>query len=200
MERINMKRYIFLTALSLFLLFAFSGCGQKKAAAEQSADSKDSILIGSAVKLDRVPDGFYPDTSSEALAANGMYYYSWKLGESTAGEDTEDAAGADYTDAQIYLITYEAVDGEDAASKNAAWQAGAKQHYTIETESEASAGGHRWQMISYRIKSSDSPFTHGISAFCADDNCAVCAELSCSDSYTDDQEMVLKDFLESLSF
>ena len=192
-----MKKYIFLTALSLILLFAFAGCGQKKAAAEQSADSKDGILIGNAVKLDHVPEGFYPDTSSEALAANGMYYDTWKLGVSAAGDDTEDG---DYTDAQIYLITYEAVNSEDAASKNAAWQAGARQHYTIETESERSAGGHRWQMISYRIKGSDSPFTHGVSAFCANDSCAVCAELSCTDSYADDPETVLNGFLELLSF
>ncbi len=192
-----MRKFALLLAA---LCLGLSGCAQPipARAADGALWSDDWISVGNVLGVD-TPAGLEPRENSDVLAANGMYYATWSMGESRPYTN-EDGDEAELYDAQIYLLLagYNAAEKAEAAA--AEWLEMAGEQYSVEETASDTYNGQAFTVITYTFQSETNPYARGVSAFGVYRNYAVSVELSCCDGFSGDAGAVLADFLENCHY
>lgn len=189
------KKLLFPIFPILFLI----GCASTP---QETADgqkwSDDWTEIGTTVGVD-APKKFTLLDNKEALAADGLYYATWVDGNSIPYENS-DGDTIDLYDAQLYLLTNEAISEENANTSRDTWLSAARTNYEVITEDTVTLNGQSYTLITYNCTNKDNPYDHGVSAFGVCGTTAVCAELTCLENYSEDLETLLTDFLNSCHY
>lgn len=182
-------------ALLLTIFVALSGCGQLPP--EQAADglnwSENWITVGSVLGVD-TPEGLTPRENNKALAANGMFYATWSIGEPSpyVNADGEDAT---IYDAQIYVLLAGADSPEKAEGAMENWLAMAQGQYDVSQTTTEICNGRAFTVITYAYASEENPYSGGASAFGLYRNHAISVELSCQKDFSGNPSEILLDFL-----
>lgn len=195
-----MKRtavYLLIAALCLGL----AGCAAAptpEQAADGAAWSEGWVTVGGVVGVD-TPDGMTSRENNEALAAKGMYYAAWSMGE---GEPytNEDGAEATLYDAQAYLLLGGCKSEEEAQDTMAQWLEMAREQYAISGTAEAEHNGQAFNLITYTFDGEASPYARGTSAFGVYRNYAISVELVCREGFDGDVGELLAQFLDNCHY
>jgi len=187
-----MKRFMLVL---LALALGLTGCGQVPVqAADGAAWSKDWVTVGNVMGVD-TPDGMTARENSDTLAASGMYYAAWSIGEAEPYVN-EDGDDAEIYDAQTYVLLSGYNAAEKAEENAAEWQSMANERYAVEQTQSLTCNGQEFTVLSYTFDSETNPYARGASAFGVYRNYAISVELSCREGFTGDPLEVLTDFLE----
>ena len=190
--------------IALFVLAAvcvsLTGCGPMlpETAADGSSWSEDWVTVGSVLGVD-TPEGLTPRENNEALAAKGMYYATWSMGESSAYVN-EEGENAELYDAQVYVL----LAGYDAAEKAEAsmekWLAMASSQYAVTQTLSETYNGQPFTILTYTYTSQTNPFARGASAFGVYRNYAISIEVSCQENFVGNELEVLMEFLKNCHY
>jgi hypothetical protein len=164
-----------------------------------SSQDTNSVTVGTTLKIKNTNDSLILLDNKDTLAANGLYYATWTIGNSIPYENS-DGETVDLYDAQLYLVLGEAKNSDEAQTTLGSWLSAAKDNYEISKEEESSFNGQSYTILTYNCKSSDNPYAHGISAFATNQSSAVCIELTCQENFTDNLQTILEQFLKDCSF
>lgn len=195
-----MKRFAMLLLVGILCL-SLSGC-TGPLPPEKAADGQDWnenwVTVGQIVGVD-TPEGLEARENSEALAANGMYYATWSMGEAVpyVNEDGEDA---ELYDAQVYLLLSGGKSAEEAENTLAQWQELAKQQYVVEETDTQTHNGQDFTVITYTFDSADNPYAGGASAYGVYRNFALNVELACREEFDGDTAELLGEFLDNCHY
>ncbi len=187
----------FLCFLLCSMLF-LSGCSSAPAQ-KKTAGSDGSVTVGSALEVKNEDKRLTLLDNKDVLAADGLYYAAWTAGNCEPYENKEGDT-VDLYDAQLYLLLGEAKSASDAQHDMDTWLAAAKENYEVEKEETTSCSGQDYTLLTYSCKSADTPYDRGVSAFCTNQNLAVCIELTCRSSYSEDLGGMLTGFLNSCHY
>lgn len=189
--------YLLAAALCLGLV----GCGSLPAP-ERAADGLDWsggwITVGGVVGVD-TPEGMTPRENNEALAANGMHYATWSIGE---GEPYTNADGEEATlyDAQVYLLLGGYRSEEEARDAMVQWREMAETQYAVSEASQGVHNGQEFQSLTYTFDTDGNPYARGASAFGVYRNYAVSVELACREGFDGDAAGLLAQFLDNCHY
>lgn len=160
------------------------------------ADENGMFVVGNNISAPRDWEQMALNEYNEALAANGFYYATWTSGTPSAITNSEGEEALLYP-VQLYLITYEGTDPDDAGSKASGWLAQARKNYKITNETTYTANGREYVILEYTYKDSSNPYAQGCSAFLTSaDKTAICAELVSVDPQDGTLLAQLKSFLD----
>lgn len=183
------------------LCLALAGCAAAPAP-EKAADgtdwSEDWVTVGGVLGVD-TPEGMEPQENNEALAANGMYYATWSMGEGAPCVN-EDGDEAQVYDVQVYLLLSSAKSGQEAENTLAQWRELAKDRYAIEETYTQVRGGQEFTVITYTFDSDANPYARGASAFGLYRSCAINVELACRGEFDGDAAQLLTGFLDNCHY
>ncbi len=193
-----MRRYVF--ALLLAGCVCLAGCSQPvpQQAADGTAWDKNWVSIGNLLGVD-TPGGLVPRENNDALAASGMYYATWSIGEMEPYTN-EDGDEAQLYDGQIYVLLAgynEAGKAEDSAAE---WLDMAASRYVIEGTSTETYNGQEFTVIAYAYDSDTNPYARGASAFGVYRNYAISVEVSCQEEFNGIAREILADFLSNCHY
>ena len=183
------------------LCLGLAGCGAlptPEKAADGAAWSEEWVTVGSVVGVD-TPDGMTFRENNEALAANGMHYATWSIGE---GKPYTNADGEEATlyDAQVYLLLGGYKSGEEAQDTMAQWQEMAQAQYTVGETAEAVHNGQKFSLITYTFDGETNPYARGASAFGVYRNYAISVEFTCREGFDGGAEKLLAQFLDNCHY
>lgn len=187
--------------LAVALCLSAAGCASP-AAPEAAADGdpwdESWVTVGGVVGVD-TPEGIDPRENNEALAANGMYYATWSIGE---GEPYTNADGEDATlyDAQVYLLLAGHKSEQAAESTLSQWMELARRQYTVSQAAEESHNGQDFTVITYSLDSETNPYARGVSAFGIYRDYAISVELTCREDFDGDPAQQLARFLDACHY
>lgn len=188
----NKKRIL---ALMSVICIVLSGC--TRLPPEKAADglrwSESWVTVGSVLGVD-TPEGLTPRENNEALAANGMFYATWSMGDASAYVNTDGEDAAVY-DAQIYVLLASAGSAEEAEDTMGNWLAMAQGQYDISETTTEVCNGQTFTVITYDYISADNLYAGGVSAFCRYQNFAISVELSYGSDFTGNASEILLNFL-----
>ncbi|MDE7429183.1 MAG: hypothetical protein K2N00_07955, partial [Lachnospiraceae bacterium] len=128
-----------------------------------------------------------------------LYYASWTAGSPEKYENSEGDT-VDLYDAQLYLLLAECKTAEAAEDNSKSWLEAGQANYEVTGEETIVCNGQTYTLLSYRFSSEETPYSHGVSAFGVYENCAVCVELACQETYGEDLYEMLTSFLEGCSY
>lgn len=191
-----MKRML-LCLLAAALGLGLAGCGRLPDP-ERAADGldwgEDWVTVGGVVGVD-APEGMTARENNDALAANGMYYATWSMGE---GEPFTNADGEEATlyDAQVYLLLGGYKSEEEAQSALAEWRGMAEEQYAVRGAADEAHNGQDFHIITYAFDSGENPYARGASAFGTYRNFAVNVDFACQAGFEGDEARLLADFLD----
>ncbi len=183
------------------LCLGLTGCGALPPP-EQAADGlkwdDGWVTVGGVIGVD-APEGMEPRENNEALAADGMYYATWSIGE---GEPytNEDGDEVQLYDAQVYLLLSGHQSAQDAENDLAQWLDMAEVQYEIGSTEEEAHNGQEFTVITYRFDSEENPYARGASAFGTYRNYAVSVELTCREGFEGDAAQLLGRFLDNCHY
>ena len=183
------------------LCLGLTGCASAPPP-EQAADglswSDSWVTVGNVVGVD-APEGMDHRENNEALAANGMYYATWSIGE---GEPYTNADGEEATlyDAQVHLLLGGFKSGEEAQDTMAQWQEMAQAQYTVGETAEAVHNGQKFSLITYTFDGETNPYARGASAFGVYRNYAISVEFTCREGFDGGAEKLLAQFLDNCHY
>lgn len=160
---------------------------------KEPAPVNGQVSIGTKITVD-TPDQLKLLDNKETLAADGLYYATWAAGTSVPYENS-DGDTVDLYDAQLYFLTSEALSKERAETSCSSWLAAAKENYRVQSEETVTFHGQDYTLITYDCINDENPYDHGVSAFGVCGTTALCAELTCRETYTQDARALLTDFL-----
>lgn len=182
--------------LAAILTLVLTGCGAPPAP-ERAADGADWdeewVTVGGVMGVD-TPEGMTARENNEALAASGMYYATWSIGE---GEPYTNADGDEATlyDAQVYLLLGGYKSEEEARDTLAQWQEMAQAQYAVDETWEETYNGRDFRVITHTFDSGGNPYACGASAFGTYRNYAVSVELACREEFGGGAGALLARFL-----
>ena len=185
-------------ALCAFALL-LSGCGGPEPLPEQAVDGtpwgEDWTAIGGILGVEPLDNGLTLRETNDAIAASGMYYTLWAVGEpqSFVNADGEDA---DLYDAQMVVLVTGQAPPEEAKQRVSDWMGLANESYQVTVQGSKTCGGAEYSLLEYRYQSEDNPYERGASAFGTCGNFAVCMEISCLDSFEGSETEYLNTFIE----
>lgn len=195
-----MKKLMFFL-LAGALCLGLTGCGTALPP-EKAADGLDWdeawVTVGGIVGVD-TPEGMDPRENNEALAANGMYYATWSVGESEPYTNA-DGDEAQLYDAQVYLLLGGYKSTEDAENTLSQWKSMAELNYAVGETSTQTHNGQEFTVITYTFESEENPYARGASAFGVYRNYAVSVELTCREGFQGDASQLLGGFLDSCHY
>lgn len=179
------------------LCLALTGCTSAPPpaqAADGSPWDENWVTVGNMVGVN-APEGMDSRENNEALAANGMYYATWSMGESQpyTNEEGEDA---ELYDTQIYLLLRGCQSAKDAENTLSQWKDMANRNYIIDSTTEETHNGVDFTVITYTFEPESNPYARGASAFGAYRNYAVSVELICQQNFNGDTGQLLGQFLD----
>lgn len=195
-----MKRFA-MFLLAGVLCLGLTGCAgplPPEKAADGQNWNEDWVTVGQIIGVD-TPEGMDPRENNEALAANGMYYATWSMGEAVpcVNEDGEDA---ELYGAQVYLLLSGGKSAEEAENILAQWQELAKQRYVVGETDTQTHNGQEFTIITYTFDSESNPYARGVSAYGVYRNYAVNVELACQEDFDIDPEELMGQFLDNCHY
>lgn len=193
-----MKKRFF--ALLLACCACLAGCAQPvPLKAADGADWDEGwVSVGNVIGVDE-PQGLTLRENNDALAANGMYYAVWSIGEAEPYTN-EDGEEAQLYDAQVCVLLagYSAAGkAEDSAAE---WLDMAASRYAVEESAPQTHNGQTFTVITCAYQSETNPYARGASAFGVYRNYAISVEVSCRDGFPDSAGDILTDFLENCHY
>lgn len=187
--------------LSGILCLCLAGCGVvlPPEKAEDGADWDESwVTVGGLVGVD-TPSGMDARENNEALAANGMYYATWSMGEAVPYTNA-DGDEAQLYDAQVYLLLSGCKSDELAEDTLAQWKDMAERQYTVEGTAEETHNGQDFTVITYTFDAETNPYARGASAYGVYRNFAVSVEFTCRQGFDGDAAQYLALFLDNCHY
>lgn len=151
------------------------------------------LLVGDFVRVD-VPRDIRPMEYNDVLAADGMYYATWSVGEAQPYTN-EDGDDAEIFDAQVYLVLSEKTNAENAAGALDEMLEMANSRYQVESTASEDHHGQRYTIITYCYLSETNPYAVGAAAFAVRGDHLINVEVSCQEGGSDPLAL-LGDFLE----
>lgn len=194
-------KYVYCLKTALFSLFCclfVSGCSSSLNK-DASAENTGIVTIGHSLEVQNTDERLTLSDNKDALAADGLYYATWVLGDSVPYENS-DGETVDLYDAQLYLLLGESKNNESAQTNMKTWLAAAEANYVILDDKEVTCNEQTYHIIAYNCKEGNSPYAHGVSAFSVSNSAAVCIELTCRENYEENLETILTDFLNRCSY
>lgn len=181
-----MKRSILLIIL---LCLVLAGCG---ADIDPAVPGDGPLVVGSLIEVD-APGELTPMEYNDVLAADGMYYATWSMGEARAYTN-EDGDDAEVFDSQVYLVLSEKTSAENAqgALDEVLEMAGSR--YEVRSTSTETYGGQEYTVITYEYISETNPYSVGAAAFGVRGSCLINVEVSSLEGPADPLTL-LGDFL-----
>ncbi len=187
------KPVILFLAAALGLTGCTSGQPPERAA-DGSSWEEGWVTVGGVVGVD-TPEGMDSRENNEALAANGMYYATWSMGEAEPYIN-EDGEEAELYDAQIYLLLGRYRSAKEAENTLTQWKDMASLNYAIESTVQEVHNGVDFTVITYTFESETNPYARGASAFGVYGSCAVSVEFACQEGFGEDAAQLLTRFLD----
>lgn len=194
------KRFFLMIGFSLTL--ALTGCAASPSGLEESAvtvEDSEYVTIGSHLTVHKTDSRLTLVDLKDALASDGLYYASWTAGSPEEYVNSEGDT-VDLYDAQLYLLLAECKTVEAAEDNRKSWLEAGQANYEVTDEETISCNGQSYTLLSYHFTNEENPYSHGVSAFGVFENCAVCVELTCQESYDEDLNEMLTAFLEGCSY
>lgn len=191
-----MKKPVMLLLMAALCL-SLTGCTSDQppeTAADGSSWDESWVTVGGVIGVD-APEGMDPRENNEALAANGMYYATWSMGEAEPYIN-EDGEETELYDAQVYLLLGRYRSAQEAENTLAQWRDMASLNYAIESTVKETHNGVDFTIITYTFESEANPYVRGASAFGVYENCAVSVELTCQEAFDGDACQLLARFLD----
>ena len=181
-------------------MVALTGCGQMlpETAADGSSWNEDWVTVGSVLGVD-TPAGLTPRENNEALAAKGMYYATWSIGEASDYVN-EEGEEAELYDAQVYVLLAGYDAAEKAEESMEKWLAMASSQYAVTQTYSGTYNGQPFTVLTYTYTSQTNPFARGASAFGVYRNYAISVEVSCQESFDGNELDVLMEFLKNCHY
>lgn len=189
------KPVMLLLAAALYL--GLTGCASDQPperAADGSSWNQSWVTVGGVIGVD-APEGMDSRENNEALAANGMYYATWSMGDAEPYTN-EDGEEAELYDAQVYLLLGKYRSAKEAENTLAQWKDMASLNYAIESTVKETHNGVDFAVITYTFESEANPYARGASAFGVYENCAVSVEFTCQEGFGEDVSQLLARFLD----
>lgn len=186
-----MKRIILLVTL---LCFALAGCG---ADLTPESPGDGPLVVGNRIRVDPI-EGFTPMEYNDVLAADGMYYATWSMGEAKPYTN-EDGDEAEVFDAQAYLVLSEKTSAENAQGALDEMLELANSRYQVESTSTETYEGQPYTVLTFRYLADTNPYAVGAAAFGIRGSCLVNVEVSCLEDGPDPLEL-LEDFLHGWTY
>lgn len=162
-----------------------------------SGEDVDNLTVGHSLEINDIDDSFKLIDNNSILAADGLYYVSWGIGETNLYGEGDDAA--ELYDATLYLILGESKSNESARDNMNSWYDAALSNYDVLEEEAVTINGQEYAVITYNYLSG-SFYTHGVSAFGTFENNAVCIELTGCEKFNEDLKTILTGFLGNCSY
>ncbi len=198
MNPYNYKQYIALLFSSSSILLTACSASTPEKDLGGVAWSDSWIRVGTIMGVE-TPESFTLLDNKEALAADGLFYASWTDGDSRPYVNSDDETVNLY-DAQLYLLVSECDSSEQAQINCDNWQSAARENYLVYNQETKAMAGQSYTLLFYHCNPDSSPYDHGVSAFAVIGENAVCAELTCLDTYSEDLNDLLKTFLEGCHY
>lgn len=193
-----MKSKIFFLLLCTMLLL--SGCASLSPRIEkETVEDASHIVLGHSLEVNNSNERLVLIDSNSTLAADGLFYASWGMGNAEEYENS-DGDMAKLYDANLYLLLGEAKDSISAQENMDIWLNAAKTNYEVLQEEELVCNGQTYTLLTYNCVSEDNPYDHGISVFGAVGSNAVCMELTCREAFEEDLKSILTDFINDCSY
>lgn len=189
-----MKKLKFFPFLCIMILL----CGCVSSTTDTLQQQDGQVHFGKNIHIDH-PEQLTLSESSDALAADGLYYATWTDGNSIPYKNS-DGDTVDLYDAQLYFLANESPNAKKAEENCNSWLLAAKENYHVSSENVITCNNQSYTVISYTCTGDATPYDHGVSAFAACGATAVCIELTCIENYTEDLESILTDFLNGCHF
>lgn len=181
-------------------MLMFAGCSRTSSLLEdEPIENKAFLEIGRHLAVNNTNENLILCDYKEALAGDGLYYASWRIGESEPYENS-DGDTVDLYDAQLYLLLEEFANNEKAQENMDTWLGKGRSNYKVSTEEEIVYNGQSYLVLTYTFQNENNPYARGVSAFAVRDNLAVCAELTSRGDFTEDLKTILTDFLENCTY
>lgn len=166
---------------------------------ESTWDTSGYLELGRYLTVQRTDDRLTLLDSKDVLAANGLYYATWVIGNPEEYVNSEGET-VDLYDVQLYLLLGEHKSGGEAVKDMAKWLDAAKTNYEILEEEEIICNGLPYNLLTYNCINEDNPYDRGISAFGVCDSTSVCIEMTCREGLEEDLKTILIPFLENCSY
>ena len=177
-----------------------TGCSITSSLLEKEPVENTAFLkIGRNVEVTNTNEDLILYDYKEALAGDGLYYASWRIGDAEPYENS-DGDTVDLYDAQLYLLLGEFTSSEKAQENRDSWLERGRSNYEISDEKEIVCNRQTYLMITYSLQNENNPYARGVSAFAVHDKLAVCAELTCQEDFPEDLETILTGFLENCAY
>lgn len=187
----------------IFSIFILTGCSASSYdATEESKNTWDEsgyVEIGDIITVEKSDDRMKLSDNKMTLASDGLFYCAWTIGNSEPYENDEGDI-VDLYDAQIYLLLGKFAGAEKAQENVDDWLSSARSNYEITTEGEIICNSQTYTLITYNYINDGNPYVRGASAFGVHGSNAVCIELACRDTFADDPESILENFLNNCTY
>lgn len=182
------------------LLLAITGCTSISSVTEKEPVENTACLkVGRNLEVNNTNESLILYDYKEALAGDGLYYASWRIGDAIPYENS-DGDTVDLYDAQLYLLLSEFTSAGKAQENKDEWLDRARSNYEISAEEEIVCNEQAYLMITYTFPGENTPYARGVSAFAVHGNRAVCMELTCREDFAGNPETILTEFLENCSY
>lgn len=182
------------------LLMTVTGCSSLPSVIEKEPIENTAFLkVGRYLDVNNTNENLILYDYKEALAGDGLYYASWRIGDAMPYENS-DGDTVDLYDAQLYLLLGEFTSNEKAQDNRDEWIEKAKTNYEISVEEETIYNEHPYLIITYTFPGENNPYARGVSAFSIYENSAVCIELTCQENFAGDLQAILTEFLENCTY
>lgn len=194
------KRLFLMIGFTLTL--ALTGCAASPSGLEESAvtvEDSEYVTVGSHLTVHKTDSRLTLVDHKDALASDGLYYAAWAAGSPEEYENSEGDT-VDLYDAQLYLLLAECKTAAAAEDNRKSWLEAGRANYEVTDEETITCNGQSYTLLTYRFTNEENPYSHGVSAFGVFENCAVCAELTCQETYGENVKEMLTDFLEGCSY
>lgn len=157
------------------------------------------VKLGSSFAVDNTDESRILLNHIDTLAKDGLYYAAWGIGQK---EDCKDNNGKTISlhDAQIYFLLGEYKDKEQADENMLSWLDSGRTNYEVIKEDTILFCGQECTRLIYRFAEPDSLYSNGVSIFGVLNNSAVCIELTCRETFTDDPVITMDEFLKACTY
>lgn len=187
-----------IAALACCSTLLLTGCAAPFSKKEP-LENVTELTVGSSMKVTNINQSYTLTADNSTLAADGLFYVSWGLGEHEPFENS-DGETVDLYDANLYLLLGESKTSASAQENTALWFDAADANYDIVNTEEISCNGQDYTLITYNLTSEENPYSRGMSVFATPGTASVCVELTCRENFTDDLKTILTDFLENCTY
>ena len=166
---------------------------------ESTWDTSGYLKMGHYLTIQKTDDRLSLLDSKDVLAANGLYYATWTIGDPEAYVNSEGEA-VDLYDVQLYLLLGEHKESGEAVKDTAKWLDAAKENYEVLEEEEIICNELSYNLITYNCIGEDNPYDRGLSAFGVCDGTSICIEVTCRESFEEDLRNILIPFLDNCTY